>query len=145
MRAAAFPARVGLLRRTTPSALFTLRGMETINGCTVIRTSEATELVRFGPAETAGSYVVEVGSFPPGEPGPPYHLHPNTDETFYVADGQATFRLGDRELQLGAGGLVFVPRGTAHTVWNSGDVAVRGLILISPGDAEHQFVPVAAR
>ena len=64
---------------------------------------------------------------------------------FYVADGQATFRLGDRELQLGAGGLVFVPRGTAHTVWNSGDVAVRGLILISPGDAEHQFVPVAAR
>ena len=101
------------MRQTTPSGSFTLRGMETINGCTVIRTSEATELVRFGPAETAGSYVVEVGSFPPGEPGPPFHLHPNTDETFYVADGQATFRLGDRELQLGAGGLVFVPRGTA--------------------------------
>ena len=119
--------------------------METINGCTVIRSSEATELVRFGPAETAGSYVVEVGSFPPGEPGPPFHLHPNTDETFYVADGHATFQLGDRELQVGPGGLVFVPRGTAHTVWNSGDVAVRGLILISPGDAEHEFVPVAAR
>ena len=119
--------------------------METINGCTVIRSSEATELVRFGPAETAGSYVVEVGSFPPGDPGPPFHLHPNTDETFYVADGQATFQLGDRELQVGAGGLVFVPRGTAHTVWNSGDVAVRGLILISPGNTEHEFVPVAAR
>jgi mannose-6-phosphate isomerase-like protein (cupin superfamily) len=55
------------------------------------------------------------------------------------------FRLGDRELELGAGGLVFVPRDTAHTVRNSGDVPVRGLILISPGDAEHEFVPVNAR
>jgi quercetin dioxygenase-like cupin family protein len=104
-------------------------------------TSEATELVRFGPAVTAGSYVVEVGSFPPGEPGPPFHLHPNTDETSYVADGQATFQLGDRELQVGAGGLVFVPRGTAHTVWNSGDVAVRGLILISPGERRPRVRP----
>jgi mannose-6-phosphate isomerase-like protein (cupin superfamily) len=119
--------------------------VEAINGCTVILPSTATEPVRFGPAETAGSYVVEVGSFPPGEPGPPFHLHPNTDETFYVADGEATFKLGDRELPVGAGGLVFVPRGTGHTVWNSGDVPVRGLILISPGEAEHEFVPVVAR
>ena len=79
----------------------------------------------------AGSYVVEAGLFPPGI-ATPFHLHPNTDETFYVADGEATFRLGDRELQLGAGSLVFVPRGTPHTVSNSGDVPVRGLILISP-------------
>ena len=43
-----------------------------------------------------------------------------------------------------AGGLVFVPRGTAHTVSNSGDRPVRGLILISPGTAEHEFVPVDA-
>jgi hypothetical protein len=33
----------------------------------------------------------------------------------------------------------------AHTVWNSGDVPVRGLILISPGDAEHLLLPVEAR
>ena len=118
--------------------------METINGCTVILSAEATEPVRFGSAETAGSYVVEVGSFPPGEPGPPFHLHPNTDEAFYVADGEATFKLGDRELPLGSGALVFVPRGTAHTVWNSGDVPVRGLILISPGDVEHELVAVDA-
>jgi mannose-6-phosphate isomerase-like protein (cupin superfamily) len=116
--------------------------METINGCTVVPPSEATEPARFGPAETEGSYVVLVGTFPPGEPGPPLHLHPHTDEAFYVADGDATFQLGDRELRVTPGGLVFVPRGTAHTVWNSGDGPVRGLIVISPGDAEHEFVPV---
>jgi hypothetical protein len=35
-----------------------------------------------------------------------------------------------------------VPRGMPHTVWNSGDRAVRWLILVSPGDAEHEFVTV---
>ena len=116
--------------------------METINGCTVVPPTEAKEPARFGPAETEGSYVVLVGTFPPGEPGPPLHLHPHTDEAFYVADGEATFQLGDRELRVTPGGFVFVPRGTAHTVWNSGDGPVRGLIVISPGDTEHEFVPV---
>ncbi|HYH87839.1 MAG TPA: cupin domain-containing protein [Solirubrobacteraceae bacterium] len=65
-------------------------------------------------------------------------------EAFYVADGEATFRLGDREVPVTSGSLVFVPRGSPHTVWNSGDRPVRGLILVSPGDAEHEFVPVEA-
>jgi mannose-6-phosphate isomerase-like protein (cupin superfamily) len=86
--------------------------------------------------------VAEIGVFPPGE-GPPVHLHPNTDETFYVADGEATFTLGDREVSLTSGGFVFVPRGTAHTVRVSGDGPVRGLIVISPGHAAHEFLPVA--
>jgi quercetin dioxygenase-like cupin family protein len=116
--------------------------METIGGCTVMRASVATEAVRVGPSEISGAYVVEVGLFPPGQPGPPLHFHPHTDEMFYIADGDATFQLGDSELQLSTGALVIVPRGAAHTVWNSGDRPVRGLIVISPGDAEHEFVPV---
>jgi mannose-6-phosphate isomerase-like protein (cupin superfamily) len=118
--------------------------METINGCIVVASSEVPEPVHFGPAESEGAYVVIVGTFPPSQPAPPLHVHPQTDEAFYVADGDATFRLGDREVPVGAGGLVFVPRGMAHTVWNSGDRPVRGLILVSPGDAEHEFVPVEA-
>ena len=115
--------------------------METISGCTVMGPSEASEPVRVGPSEVSGAYVVEVGLFPPGEPGPPLHLHPHTDEMFYIADGDATFQLGDSELQLSTGALVIVPRGTAHTVWNSGDRPVRGLIVISPGDVAHEFAP----
>lgn len=118
--------------------------METINGCTIIPPSDAMEPVRFGPAEMNGAYVVLAGMFPPGQPAPPLHVHPHTDEAFYLAEGDATFLLGDREHRLTGGGLVFVPRGTPHTVWNSGDGPVRGLIVISPGDAEHIFVPVEA-
>ncbi len=116
--------------------------METISGCTVVPPSEAPEPVHFGPAESQGAYVVIVGTFPAGQPAPPLHVHPHTDEAFYVADGDATFRLGDREVPVTAGGLVFVPRGCPHTVWNSGGRPVRGLILVSPGDAAHEFVPV---
>jgi mannose-6-phosphate isomerase-like protein (cupin superfamily) len=118
--------------------------VETINGCTVVPPSEAPEPVHFGQAESQGAYVVIVGTFPPGQPAPPLHVHPHTDEAFYIADGDATFRLGDRELPVTAGSVVFVPRGMPHTVWNSGDRPLRGLILVSPGDAEHEFVPVEA-
>lgn len=68
-------------------------------------------------------------------------MHPHTDETFYLASGKATFLLGDRELEVAPGSTVLVPRGTRHTVWNSGDDPVRGIILVSPGDAEHVFEP----
>jgi quercetin dioxygenase-like cupin family protein len=116
--------------------------METINGCAVVRSSEASDPVRVGPTEVDGAYVIEVGMFPAGQPALPLHLHPQTDETFYIADGDVTFQLGERQLRLASGALVFVPRGTTHTAWNSGDRPVRGLLVISPGDAEHMFVPV---
>jgi mannose-6-phosphate isomerase-like protein (cupin superfamily) len=115
--------------------------METINGCTVITPTESAEPIHFGQAETDGAYVGIVGVFPAGEPAPPFHLHPNTDEAFYVAEGEATFLLGDREFTVSAGGFVFVPRGHPHTVWNSGDGAVRGLLVVSPGNVQHEFVP----
>lgn len=115
---------------------------ETVNGCTVIRASEQADPTRLGPAESEGAYVALVGVFPPGEPGPPPHTHPTTDEAFYLASGEATFLLGDRELTMKSGSLVFVPRGVVHTVWNSGSDPVHGVILISPGDREHIVVPV---
>lgn len=118
--------------------------METINGCTVFAPADASEPLSFGPAETQGAYFVIVGEGPPGGQGPPLHTHPNTDEAFYVAEGDATFQLGDREVRGTAGCFVFVPRGMPHTVWNSGDGPLRGLILISPGGAEHELVPVEA-
>ena len=50
--------------------------------------------------------------------------------------------LGDREVVATGGDFVFVPRGTTHTAWNSGERELVGLIVISPGGAEHVFEPV---
>ncbi len=116
--------------------------VETINGCVVIPAPQEPGPIPIGPAETGGAYVALLGVFPAGDPGPPLHIHPHTDEAFYLATGRATFLLGDREIPVEPGTLVFVPRGTPHTVWNSGDELVRGIIVISPGDAEHIFLPV---
>jgi mannose-6-phosphate isomerase-like protein (cupin superfamily) len=118
--------------------------METINGCILIRSSEVPEPASFGPSEMAGAYRVLAGTIPADQPAPPFHLHPHTDEAFHIAGGEATFQLGDRELRVGAGGFVFIPRGTPHTAWNSGDGPLLGLIVISPGGAEHVFEPVDA-
>ena len=118
--------------------------METINGCTVISSSQAPEPVGFGPAETDGAYRIVAGTIAAGDPAPPLHVHPHTDEAFHVGSGEAAFLLGDREVCVTAGGFVFVPRGTPHTAWNSGDGPLLGLIVISPGAAEHVFEPVDA-
>jgi len=120
------------------------QAMETLNGCTVIGPSDDAGATRFGPAGAEGAYVVEVGVFlAGGEPGPPVHSHPTTDEAFYIASGQATFLLGDREVPVRPGSLVFIPRGVEHTVWNTGSEPLRGLIVISPGDGEHVTLPVS--
>lgn len=113
--------------------------METINGCTVIAPSP--EPSTFGPEQPQGAYSVLIASFPPDYPAPPLHVHPHTDEAFYLAEGDGIFVLGDREVPVSAGGFVFVPRGTPHTVRPTG-TAVRGILIISPGDAEHLFEPV---
>jgi mannose-6-phosphate isomerase-like protein (cupin superfamily) len=118
--------------------------METINGCTVIAPSEGPEPANFGPSEMDGAYRVLAGTIPADQPEPPFHIHPHTDEAFHIAGGEATFLLGDREVRVTAGGFVFIPRGMPHTAWNSGDGPMLGLIMISPGDAEHVFEPVEA-
>jgi quercetin dioxygenase-like cupin family protein len=115
--------------------------METINGCSVSRPEDVDGVLTFGPEQAAGAYTVMVGGGPPG-PGPALHEHPTTDEAFYIAAGEATFQLGDEQIVVPAGGFVFVPRGTVHTVSNAGQGDLRGLIIISPGDVEHEFVEV---
>jgi mannose-6-phosphate isomerase-like protein (cupin superfamily) len=93
---------------------------------------------------TAGArlvYRILAGSIPAGHPAPAFHVHPRTDEAFYVASGEITCLLGDREVKVPEGGFVFIPRGTPHTAWNSGDAPMLGMIVISPDGAEHVFEP----
>jgi quercetin dioxygenase-like cupin family protein len=124
-------------------------GMEAVNGATVIlpdaggaEAEAARGPVVLGPGQTGEAYVVMVGAMPAGDAGPPLHIHPYTDEAFYIAEGEMTFQLGDREVVAGAGAFVFVPRGMVHTARNSGPGPMRGLLLLSPGGAEHIFQPV---
>ena len=70
---------------------------------------------------------------PAGPPRPiaPRHVHHGDDEAWYVVEGTLVVKVGDVEVQAGAGASVFVPRGTPHTYWNAGPGKLRYLLVMS--------------
>ncbi|HET9707956.1 MAG TPA: cupin domain-containing protein [Gemmatimonadales bacterium] len=57
------------------------------------------------------------------------HVHHTDDEAWHVLEGSLHFRFADRELDVSAGGSVFVPAGVAHT-YQAHDA--RYLIVLTP-------------
>ncbi len=57
------------------------------------------------------------------------HVHHADDEAWHVLEGTLHFRFADRELDVQAGGTVFVPAGVAHT-YQATDA--RYLIVLTP-------------
>jgi mannose-6-phosphate isomerase-like protein (cupin superfamily) len=43
-----------------------------------------------------------------------WHSHPETDETFFIIDGEMVMELRDRSIPLYEGDLMVVPRGVEH-------------------------------
>ena len=80
----------------------------------------------------------------PWESGPVLHTHTGVDEAFYVVAGKLEAQLDDRRVQAGAGGFLWVPRGTAHSFANAGPEPVQVLALALPGGIEELFAEQAA-
>jgi mannose-6-phosphate isomerase-like protein (cupin superfamily) len=57
------------------------------------------------------------------------HVHHADDEAWHVLEGSLHFRFADREVDVGAGGSVFVPAGVAHTYSANN---ARYLIVLTP-------------
>ena len=70
--------------------------------------------------------------------GPPLHHH-DFDETFYVLEGEMTFRLGDELCTRTAGETAFAPRGSAHTLANMSGAPAAYLLICTPGGFEARF------
>jgi mannose-6-phosphate isomerase-like protein (cupin superfamily) len=62
----------------------------------------------------------------------PLHVHHDDDEAWYVLEGSLGVRLGDREVEILAGGAVIAPGGTPHTYWNPRPEPVRYLLVMTP-------------
>jgi mannose-6-phosphate isomerase-like protein (cupin superfamily) len=100
--------------------------------------------IRLRSEDTDGRLGLIEQVVPAGYPGPPLHVHPDFDETFYVIDGTLAFRVGDDTMDAGPGTVAFVPRGTPHTFANRSSAAVRSLVLVNPGGFERYFEALAA-
>jgi mannose-6-phosphate isomerase-like protein (cupin superfamily) len=76
---------------------------------------------------------------PPGG-GPPPHIHERTDETFYVAQGDLEFLIGDKTFTASTGDVVFLPRGNVHRFHNPGIRPATLVFIYTLGGAEAMFV-----
>ena len=77
-------------------------------------------------------------TLPPGRSVTPHH-HQVLEEVYYLLSGSGRMRVGDEEREVGAGDAIYIPRGTPHTLSNTGAEPIRLLLVCGPAfdDADH--------
>lgn len=88
--------------------------------------------------DTGGLYSFYEVTVPPGE-GSLLHIHEDTDEAFYVIEGQFDIELGSNVHKAPAGVLVYGPRGVGHSFVNTWDKPSKMLCTTTPGGIETFF------
>ena len=112
-------------------------------GLDVSRRNGRDSVLKVTGKDTAGHLAILELAHPQGVPGPPLHIHPNTEEAFYVLAGQLRVRAGEHEHTLSAGGFILVPQGLPHTFATAGPEPARFLNVISPAGFEQFVIDVA--
>jgi mannose-6-phosphate isomerase-like protein (cupin superfamily) len=95
-------------------------------------------LEKAGSNDLGGSAAVFVQTVVPGG-GPPPHVHRETDEFFFVLDGEIDVWVGERYARLTSGMSVVLPRGVAHRFDNVTKLPARLLTLVTPGRGARFF------
>jgi mannose-6-phosphate isomerase-like protein (cupin superfamily) len=114
----------------------------------VISNPAARMTLRF--VRTAGSTDGELlemeATYEPSSNAPPAHLHPAQDERFEIRAGAMRLRLGEGdERDVGAGEVIEIPRGAAHTMWNAGDEPAVVLWQTRPALRTEEFFETVAK
>ena len=63
------------------------------------------------------------------------HMHPNTNEIQYILEGTGTIWLGDKEVKVGPGDLVIIPKGTPHGGTKPKGRDIRAIAIKTPPQA----------
>jgi mannose-6-phosphate isomerase-like protein (cupin superfamily) len=85
-------------------------------------------------ADTGGRLAVVEVTCGPGHQVP-LHVHHREDEAFWILEGAATFQVGDRSIEAGAGDYLFGPRDVPHR-FDVGGEGCRMLFILTPGGLE---------
>ncbi len=100
-------------------------------------------LIKASAEQTGGTLAVVEYTMPVGTPAPPFHIHPETDEAWFVLDGELMMDLGREQLVIGRGGFAFVPGHVPHTFSNAAEHPLRFLLICTPGGFEGFFREMA--
>lgn len=92
--------------------------------------------------QTGGTLSIMSELTPPGA-GPPLHRHSREDEIFIVIEGQISYFANAVWSEVGPGGLVYLPKGAAHTYRNTGTTPSRHWIITTPSGFENFFATCA--
>ena len=60
------------------------------------------------------------------------HIHPHQEEQFTIIAGEAHFTVNGQERVVGAGEMIVVPVGVAHSEANRGSVEIEGIVELRP-------------
>ena len=81
-----------------------------------------------------------IGELDPRCDGPPMHGHRDQDEEFEILSGELVFTAAKKTSLARSGDVVRVPRGTAHTYKNLGDLVCRFRYRLTPGNRFHEMM-----
>lgn len=85
-------------------------------------------------AETGGAFLMFEDYLEEGKVTP-LHQHPDSEETFFMLEGEVLLHVAGAERPLGVGGIAIIPRGIAHAFLVTSTTA-RMLCLQTPGSGE---------
>jgi mannose-6-phosphate isomerase-like protein (cupin superfamily) len=68
------------------------------------------------------------------------HKHLNNDELIFIQKGEGTLTLDEQLIQVKAGDIAFVPRGTWHGLDNTGKEDLQMIFQYSPAGFEEYFI-----
>ena len=84
--------------------------------------------------DTGGAYTLCETVLPPGS-GAGLHRHPTYDETLIVRAGNFDFQVAGKDIKVGPGETVFVPRGTPHSFKCTGPETGRQPPSVRPAES----------
>jgi len=104
--------------------------------------TSASEEIRVGPMAirfllegeaSGGSVAVFEFDVPAGARLPGAHSHDGYEETVYGLEGTVTWTLEGRQVEVGPGEALCIPRGAVHRFDNDHDVDAKVLAIVTPG------------
>ena len=120
-----------------------------------LRVNPSDETIRIGPLAvrfllTGDNSTGSIAAFELVVPGAqrlaaPAHSHDHYEETIYGIDGVLTWSVDGKQIDVGPGQALCIPRGAIHRFDNNGAQEVQALCVITPASLESAVFPRVCR